>query len=98
MRGRSYEGLENRARAKIWYRLAILRDVKCTQAFDRLLDGRMMSTQEERTLVTHLCCSHPIFIHLFHICRCIYIYVISSIVNVPTDRRRNGIPSRARMA
>jgi anaphase-promoting complex subunit 6 len=47
MRGRIYEGLEHRARALVWYKLALKRDPKCSQAFDRLISGRMLSHGDE---------------------------------------------------
>lgn len=54
VRGRVYEALENRPRAIEWYITALKIDVKCTDAFDRIVDKRMLGARDERELLEEL--------------------------------------------
>eukprot|EP01083_Nonionella_stella_P097135 273046_1 len=54
LRGKCYEALQNRTLAILWYRNALQCDVKCFEAFERLIDKRVLSLAEERELFDSL--------------------------------------------
>ena len=54
VRGQIYEALQNRARAINWYTRAVKYDVRCVEAFDRLIESRMLSAADETALFTSL--------------------------------------------
>eukprot|EP00457_Paulinella_chromatophora_P020139 gb/GEZN01022064.1/.p1 GENE.gb/GEZN01022064.1/~~gb/GEZN01022064.1/.p1 ORF type:complete len:160 (-),score=14.47 gb/GEZN01022064.1/:57-536(-) len=54
LRGRAYEALENRGLAAMAYKQAVYADVRCVQAFERLLEQRMISHKEEQQFLKEL--------------------------------------------
>ncbi|KXZ51181.1 hypothetical protein GPECTOR_13g668 [Gonium pectorale] len=54
LRGRAFEALENRGRAAIWYKAALRLDPYCYDAFAALVDGHLLTNEEEVALVEGL--------------------------------------------
>ena len=54
LRGRAYEELDNRERAIEWYTKALVANVSCVEAFNRLIEQRMLSSEQEQTLLLDL--------------------------------------------
>lgn len=54
LRGKAYEALENRAQARLWYKAAIRADPLCYEALECLIEGHMLSCEEETSLLATL--------------------------------------------
>ncbi|XP_057795977.1 anaphase-promoting complex subunit 6 [Salvia miltiorrhiza] len=54
LRGKAYEALENRAQARLWYKAAIKADPLCYEALECLIEGHMLSCEEETSLLATL--------------------------------------------
>ncbi|KAL8510074.1 hypothetical protein ACS0TY_017052 [Phlomoides rotata] len=54
LRGKAYEALENRAQARLWYKAAIRADPLCYEALECLIEGHMLSCEEETNLLATL--------------------------------------------
>eukprot|EP00197_Chlamydomonas_leiostraca_P013425 CAMPEP_0202878920 /NCGR_PEP_ID=MMETSP1391-20130828/32933_1 /ASSEMBLY_ACC=CAM_ASM_000867 /TAXON_ID=1034604 /ORGANISM="Chlamydomonas leiostraca, Strain SAG 11-49" /LENGTH=229 /DNA_ID=CAMNT_0049561209 /DNA_START=12 /DNA_END=697 /DNA_ORIENTATION=+ len=54
LRARAFQALDNRTRAVMWYRQALLRDAYCYEAFSALIEGHLLTCEEERELVGEL--------------------------------------------
>ncbi|KAL6538302.1 Cell division cycle protein 16 [Orobanche gracilis] len=54
LRGKAYEALENRAQARLWYKAAIRADPLCYEALECLIEGHMLTCEEETTLLATL--------------------------------------------
>ncbi|KAK3026495.1 hypothetical protein RJ639_041792, partial [Escallonia herrerae] len=54
LRGKAYEALENRAQARQWYKAAIKADPLCYEALECLLEKHMLTSEEERSLLSSL--------------------------------------------
>ena len=54
-RGDIYSQQQNRNKACHWYRQALRYDVQAVDAFDRLVEGRMQSYEQERRMMEELC-------------------------------------------
>ena len=54
LRGKVYSALENRSFAKYWYKLALLSDPFCFEAFHALISDHMLKPEEERSLLASL--------------------------------------------
>ncbi|KAL0301258.1 UNVERIFIED_CONTAM: Anaphase-promoting complex subunit [Sesamum radiatum] len=54
LRGKAYEALENRAQARLWYKAAIKADPLCYEALECLIDGHMLTCEEETNLLAAL--------------------------------------------
>eukprot|EP00949_MAST-11_sp_MAST-11-sp1_P000553 g553.t1 len=53
--GKAYEAMDNRVRAREWFKKALQEgDVHCVEAFERLIEHRMLSSVEEADLVLDL--------------------------------------------
>eukprot|EP00808_Paulinella_micropora_P009539 g24322.t1 len=52
--GRAHEAMENRALAAVSYKNAVYADVRCVQAFERLLEQRMISHSQEQEFLKEL--------------------------------------------
>ena len=51
LKGQVYEAVENRREAVAWYKEALKRDAQCYEAFERLIDRDMLTSQEEIALL-----------------------------------------------
>ncbi|XP_075488140.1 anaphase-promoting complex subunit 6 [Primulina tabacum] len=54
LRGKAYEALENRAQARLWYKAAIKADPLCYEALECLIEGHMLTCEEETSLLATL--------------------------------------------
>ncbi|XP_073314246.1 anaphase-promoting complex subunit 6 isoform X2 [Primulina huaijiensis] len=54
LRGKAYEALENRAQARLWYKAAIKADPLCYEALECLIEGHMLTCEEETRLLATL--------------------------------------------
>ncbi|KAH7292522.1 hypothetical protein KP509_29G072200 [Ceratopteris richardii] len=54
LRGRAFEALENRAQALRWYQAALKADPYCFEAFERLIENHMLTSDEETNLLSSL--------------------------------------------
>lgn len=54
LRGKAYEALENRAQARSWYKAAIKADPLCYEALECLIEGHMLTCEEETSLLATL--------------------------------------------
>ncbi|KAG8364851.1 hypothetical protein BUALT_Bualt18G0041500 [Buddleja alternifolia] len=54
LRGKAYEALENRSQARLWYKAAIKADPLCYEALECLVEGHMLTCQEEINLLATL--------------------------------------------
>ncbi|KAL6543324.1 Cell division cycle protein 16 [Orobanche hederae] len=54
LRGKAYEALENRAQARLWYKAATRADPLCYEALECLIEGHMLTCEEETTLLATL--------------------------------------------
>ncbi|KAK6132597.1 hypothetical protein DH2020_033699 [Rehmannia glutinosa] len=54
LRGKAYEALENRAQARLWYKAAIRADPLCYEALECLIEGHMLTCEEETNLLATL--------------------------------------------
>ncbi|KAL0328411.1 UNVERIFIED_CONTAM: Anaphase-promoting complex subunit [Sesamum calycinum] len=54
LRGKAYEALENRAQARLWYKAAIKADPLCYEALECLIDGHMLTCEEDTNLLAAL--------------------------------------------
>ena len=58
LRGRAYEEMDNRERAIEWYRMSLNTNVGCVDAFQRLIHQRMLSNEQEQSLLAELPWKH----------------------------------------
>ncbi|KAL2466768.1 Anaphase-promoting complex subunit 6 [Abeliophyllum distichum] len=54
LRGKAYEALENRVQARLWYKAAIKADPLCYEALECLIEGHMLTCEEETSLMSTL--------------------------------------------
>ncbi|CAA0832462.1 Anaphase-promoting complex subunit 6 [Striga hermonthica] len=54
LRGKAYEALENRSQARLWYKAAIRADPLCYEALECLMEGHMLTCEEEANLLSTL--------------------------------------------
>ncbi|XP_073124577.1 anaphase-promoting complex subunit 6 [Henckelia pumila] len=54
LRGKAYEALENRTQARLWYKAAIKADPLCYEALECLIEGHMLTCEEETSLLATL--------------------------------------------
>ncbi|GMJ10107.1 anaphase promoting complex 6 [Hibiscus trionum] len=54
LRGKAYEALENRAKARQWYKAAIKADPLCYEALECLIENHMLTCEEETSLFSSL--------------------------------------------
>ncbi|EPS72438.1 hypothetical protein M569_02320, partial [Genlisea aurea] len=54
LRGKAYEALGNRSPARLWYKAAIRADPLCYEAMECLIDGHMLTSEEETSLLSTL--------------------------------------------
>ncbi|KAE8713026.1 Anaphase-promoting complex subunit 6 [Hibiscus syriacus] len=54
LRGKAYEALENRAKARQWYKAAIKADPLCYEALECLIENHMLTCEEETSLLSSL--------------------------------------------
>ncbi|EYU26316.1 hypothetical protein MIMGU_mgv1a004647mg [Erythranthe guttata] len=54
LRGKAYEALENRVQARLWYKAAIRADPLCYEALECLIEGHMLTCEEETNLLATL--------------------------------------------
>jgi|MDSW01.3.fsa_nt_gb anaphase-promoting complex subunit 6 len=54
LRGKSLEALGNRASAKKWFKLALIADPFCFEAFEALISNHMLTAEEEQKLLANL--------------------------------------------
>jgi len=54
LRGKVYDMQQNRAKAAEWYQEAVARDPRCYEAFERLVDGHMLSAGEQAKLMKRM--------------------------------------------
>ncbi|GAX80885.1 hypothetical protein CEUSTIGMA_g8320.t1 [Chlamydomonas eustigma] len=71
LRGRAFEAFQNRTQAVVWYKEALKRDAYCYDAFSSLIDGNMLTNEEELSLVKDLLISdRDEWMRLIYRCKC----------------------------
>jgi len=54
LRGKVYDAQQNRVKAAFWYKKSLQRDYRCYEAFEKLIDSHMLSSQEQADLLNTL--------------------------------------------
>ncbi|EKX51857.1 hypothetical protein GUITHDRAFT_161443 [Guillardia theta CCMP2712] len=54
LRGKVYDAQQNRVKAAFWYKKSLQRDYRCYEAFEKLIESHMLSSQEQADLLNTL--------------------------------------------